>query len=352
MIDDDALRQLVITEGATVRDAMLAIDQGTVEIALVVDGAGRLVAAVSDGDIRRALLGGTQLDDPVMPHASRDPKTTGPESSRAQILDQMRAQHISQVPIIDADGRLVGLHVMRELLGGQRRPNAAVIMAGGRGTRLGSLTETIPKPMLKVAGRPILERLVLHLVGSGIRSLFLSVNYLAQVIEDHFGDGEDYGCEIRYLREDPDRPLGTAGSLALIDPDSPARKAPLLVMNGDLVTDFSVPDLLASHASSDAVATVALGDYDHRVPFGVVDVREGRVHRLVEKPVQTWPINAGIYVLDPSLIDRVSAEREYHVTALIDDCLRREEPVNAWELLTEWHDVGRPTQLQQARGQL
>lgn len=248
MMDDAALRELVITEDATVRDAMQAIDQGTVEIALVVDAAGRLVAAVSDGDIRRALLGGTQLDDPVMPHATRNPKTTGPESSRAQILDQMRAQYISQVPIVDKNGRLIGLHVMRELLGGQRRPNAAVIMAGGRGTRLGSLTETTPKPMLKVAGRPILERLVLHLVGSGIRSLFLSVNYLAQVIEDHFGDGKDYGCEIHYLREDPDRPLGTAGSLALIDPESPARKAPLLVMNGDLVTDFSVPDLLASHA--------------------------------------------------------------------------------------------------------
>lgn len=352
MIHDDALQDLVITEDATVRDAMEAIDRGTVEIALVVDGTGRLVAAVSDGDIRRALLAGTWLEDPVMPHASRDPKTTGLESSRAEILDQMRAQHISQVPIVDSDGRLVGLHVMRELLGGQRRPNAAVIMAGGRGTRLGSLTATIPKPMLKVAGRPILERLVLHLVGSGIRTLFLSVNYLAEVIEDHFGDGGDHGCEIRYLREQGDRPLGTAGSLALIDRDSPALRAPLLVMNGDLVTDFSVAELLSSHAQSGAVATVALGGYDHRVPFGVVDVRDGRVHGLVEKPVQTWPINAGIYVLDPSLVERVRADREYHVTALIDDCLRRGEAVNAWELTAEWHDVGRPTQLQHARGQL
>lgn len=351
-MEDEALARLLVTEDASVRQALEAIDRGAVEVALVVDSHGALVGTVSDGDIRRALLSGTSLEDRVAPYANRKPTTARPSNGRAEVLDQMRARAISQIPVIGDDGKLIGLHVMRELLGGHRRPNAAVIMAGGRGSRLGSLTASTPKPMLKVAGRPILERLVLHLVGSGVHRIFLSVNYLSHVVEEHFGTGDAFGCEIDYLREDPERPLGTAGSLSLLKGHDEALHAPLLVMNGDLVTDFLVSDLLTSHQQAGAIATLALGRYEHRIPFGVADAADGRLVRIVEKPVATWLINAGIYVLEPVLVDRISGDREYHVTALIEECLERGEPVNVWRSTTDWQDVGRPAELKQARGEM
>jgi dTDP-glucose pyrophosphorylase len=351
-VEDEALARLLVSEDASIRDAMQAIDRGAVEVALMVDGRGRLVGTVTDGDIRRALLAGATLDSAVVPHVQRSPKTASPTDGRAEILDLMRARSITQIPVVDEGNRLIGLHVMRELLGAHRRPNAAVIMAGGRGTRLGSLTESVPKPMLKVAGRPILERLVLHLTGSGIGRIFLSVNYLAHVIEEHFGDGDAFGCEIRYLREDPATPLGTAGSLRLLEEHPDALAAPLLVMNGDLVTDFLVADLLTSHERAGAKVTIAVSDYEQRIPFGVAEIDDGRLVRLNEKPVASWLVNAGIYVLDPTLVGRVSGEREHHVTALIEDCLARGELVNVWHAQADWQDVGRPAELSRARGQM
>lgn len=343
------LDPLVVTVDATIRHAMQAIDRGTVEIALVTDSTGGLLGTVSDGDVRRALLAGAALDDPVAPYVARRPQVVGPESGRAEVLDLMRARSLAQIPVVGPEGRLLGLHVMRELLGATERPNTAVIMAGGRGRRLGSLTETLPKPMLPVAGRPILERLVLHLVGSGIRSVAISVNYRSEQIEDHFGDGSAFGCRIKYLREELDRPLGTGGSLALLD-SAEHGDHPLLVMNGDLITEVAINALLESHVAVGAVATVAVRQYQHDVPFGVLEEKDGRLVRLVEKPTVTWPINAGIYVIEPRLLDRIPRGQEYAVTALFDDCLARGEHVHVWESRDDWQDIGRPDELSRARG--
>jgi NDP-sugar pyrophosphorylase family protein len=173
------------------------------------------------------------------------------------------------------------------------------------------------------------------------------VNYRREVIEEHFGDGSAFGCEIAYLREDPERPLGTAGSLRLL-PDRPGD--PLLVMNGDLVTQFAVSDLLAAHAREGAMATMAVSDYAHAVPFGVCETDGGRLVRLREKPTSTWLVNAGIYVLDPSLLDHVPAGREFHVPQVLLGCLHRGEPVATWRMADEWLDVGRPSELRRAVG--
>ena len=204
----------------TIRDALAAVDLGAAGIALATDEAGRLVGVATDGDLRRALLRGSALEDPVLPVLNRSFVSLTRSQTRADALDLMLARHIDVVPVTDADGRPVALHLLHAFLEPVARGNWAVIMAGGRGTRLQPLTDTTPKPMLKVAGRPILERIVLHLVGHGIERIFLSVNYLAHVIEDHFGDGRRFGARIEYLRED--RPLGTAGALGLL-PEAPDR---------------------------------------------------------------------------------------------------------------------------------
>lgn len=341
--------RLLITPEATIRDALEAIDRGTAAIALMADDRMRLLGTVSDGDLRRALLAGSQLDDGVAPVATRRPLVVREGTPRAEVLDLMRAQALLQIPVVDDEGRLVGLHLLREMLGREERPNWAVIMAGGRGTRLGVLTEATPKPMLRVAGRPILERLVLHLVGYGVRRIFLSVNYLSEVIEEHFGDGTALGCEIAYLREEG-LSLGTGGSLRLLHDGDRRPEHPLLVINGDLVTDFSVPALLESHRHSRASATLAVRPYTHAVPFGVAQTTGSWLTSLLEKPVESWLVNAGIYVLEPGLLERIPAGREFHVPELLQHCLDRGEHVNAWETDDDWEDVGRPEELVRARG--
>ena len=204
--------------------------------------------------------------------------SVGLETTRAEVLDMMRVRNISQVPVLDGAGRMAGLHLLQELIGASVKENTAVIMAGGQGIRLRPLTENIPKPMLTVAGRPILERLVLHLVGYGIREIFLSINYLGHIIEDHFGDGTRFGCRIRYIREK--KPLGTGGPLSLL-PKIP--DVPVLVMNGDLVTQANVDRILEFHDEGGFVATSCLRPYQIEVPFGVAEVRG---NELVAFPFQ------------------------------------------------------------------
>ncbi|MGE0456263.1 MAG: nucleotidyltransferase family protein [Vicinamibacteria bacterium] len=330
---------------ATIEDAMRSLHRSGAEIALVVDPADRLLGTVTDGDVRRALLGGGTLQSPVANHMWRDFVAVGPEAGRAEVLDIMQARTLSGIPIIEAGGRLIGLHLIHEILGAERRANCAVVMAGGKGARLWPLTENLPKPMLRVAGRPILERIVLHLVSCGIQRVFISVNYLGNVIEQHFGDGSRLGCQIEYLRED--KPLGTGGALSLM-PELPS--LPLVVMNGDLVTQANIGLMLDFHARVRPKATIAVRPYSHVVPFGCVELEGAQVRQLEEKPRLTKLVNAGIYVIEPELVLRVPRGEEYFVTDLFANCLERGEPVAAFEIEGDWIDVGQRESLRQANG--
>jgi NDP-sugar pyrophosphorylase family protein len=218
-------------------------------------------------------------------------------------------------------------------------------MAGGKGTRLLPLTETVPKPMLRVAGRPILERLVLHLVGHGIQRIFLSVHHLSRVIEDHFGDGRALGCRIEYLREE--KPLGTGGALSLL-PEVPT--APLLVMNGDLVTQADVGALLDFQASGTQVATMAIRRYFHTVPFGCVEADGDRLTGLTEKPTISRMVNAGIYAISPALLRGLERGTATTMPDLLAAAMGRGETVRTFEVSGDWIDVGHGDQLKQARG--
>jgi dTDP-glucose pyrophosphorylase len=342
----DRFQASVVSDGVTIRDAMVALERAASEIALAVDPTGRLTGVVTDGDIRRALLGGAHLDDPVRAIARPDFVAVDRRAGRAEVLDLMHARRISQIPVIDGDGRPIGLHLLHDMLGSTARRNWAVVMAGGRGERLMPLTDDIPKPMLKVAGRPILERIVLHLVGHGIREIYLSIHYLADVIERHFGDGAAFGCDIRYLRED--EPRGTAGALALLPaiPDEP-----VVVMNGDLLTQFDVGDMIDRHQDSHAVMTIGVARYLHQVPFGCLEVdADGGVVSIEEKPTMARTINSGIYVIDPSVLARVPRDRPSTLPALVEDTLERGGLVRAYDIDDDWLDIGRREELARARG--
>ena len=322
-------------------DAMKAIDRSCAGVALVTDQ-GRLVGTLTDGDLRRAMLAGAEIMDPLRPFIFKNYTAVGSEVGRAEVLDLMQARRINQVPVLDEDGRLVGLHLLQEMWGPVERPNWAVVMAGGKGTRLKPLTDDLPKPMIRVAGRPILERIVLHLVSHGIRHVFLSVSYMAQVIEDHFGDGSRFGCKIEYLHEA--RPLGTGGALSLL-PAVPSK--PLLVMNGDLVTQADLGAMLDSHEGG---ITVGVRPYVHTIPFGCIESERGKVSRIEEKPQIIRAVNAGIYVLSPSVLARVPVDTEYPITQLIEQTVEAGEQVRSFEVTDDWADIGRPEELRLARG--
>jgi dTDP-glucose pyrophosphorylase len=330
----------------SIRDVLAALDASGMEIVLVTSNSNELLGILTDGDVRRALLAGAALNDPLNPYLRKQFFSVKNNATRAEVLDLMQARRISQVPIIDRDGRLAGLHTLHGILGAAEKPNWAVVMVGGRGERLRPITDSIPKPMIRVAGRPILERIVLHLVGCGIRRVFLSVNYLAEIIEGYFKDGSAFGCHIEYLREE--KPLGTGGALALL----PVRpEVPLIVLNGDLLTRFDADRMFAYHAEGKYRATVGVHEYLHTVPFGVIDAERGRIKSIREKPSCSWLTNTGIYILDPDLIERVPPDTYFPLPALVEECLDQGEPVGAFRIEEEWDDLGHPQNLKRARGE-
>lgn len=328
---------------SSIHDAIACIEQNAGGIALVVGRDDQFIGVVTDGDIRRALLKGVSLASPLEPHIQRNFVAVNPEAGRTEVLDLLQARRLNQVPIVDKEGKLCGLHLLHEIIGAVERSNWAVIMAGGKGNRLYPITENVPKPMLRVAGRPILERLVLHLVGFGIRRIFLAINYKGPMIEAHFKDGGRFGCRVEYLRET--EPLGTGGALALLQ-EKPVH--PVVVLNGDLVTQVNLEHMLAFHTHGKFAATMGVRRYLHHVPFGCIESDGTRISRFEEKPVLERLINAGVYVLSPELAAQVP-RRFFPITDLFEDCLKRGEEVGAFYVEEDWIDVGQHEQLKQAR---
>ncbi len=332
-----------IRESSTLFEALEVLQKGAAGIALVQDAEGRLLGILTDGDVRRALLERASLNDPVASYVSQHATTVSPQAPRAEVLDLMQALKIHQVPVVDEAGYVKGLHLLHEVLGAVDRPHWAVIMAGGRGVRLGDLTSNTPKPMLKVAGRPILERLILHLVGFGIRRIFLSVHYLPEIIQTHFGDGSRFGCKIEYLSEN--QPLGTGGALSLL-PEKPVH--PVLVCNGDLITQADIDAMIRFHEDEQFDMTVGVRDYSYQIPFGCAELDGKKLVSLSEKPSMVHHINAGMYLIAPSVLAMVP-ESYFPITDLIQSCLDSGKRVGAWRVEDDWIDVGQRHELDRAR---
>lgn len=338
------LEALLVSPGASLRDAMVAIDGSGLEVTLVCDARRRLVAMATDGDIRRALLRGATLADTIMVAANTRFTTVGPEVDPGEAMRLMLHHGYHCIPVVDEHGALIDLHTMKAALLGNDTGSVAVVMAGGKGERLGELTHAIPKPMLPVGDRPILERIVQLIVSHGIRRIYLSVNHLASMVEDHFGDGSRFHCRIAYLREKT--ALGTAGALRLL-PDRP--KKPLLVMNGDLLTNANLSRIFALHRANAHMATVALRRHVIKVPYGVCEVNDGRVTALREKPELHYDINSGIYVLAPEALDVLPAEGAFTMTGLLEACMDRGGIVGAYHMQEAWHDIGLPAEFENAQ---
>ena len=346
---------LPIVYGAapSIRSGMEVIDKCSVNAALVVNNDMTLLGVATDGDLRRALLRGASIEDSLIPFMTANPVTAQANESRSAVLDLMMSRSIDQVPVLDSAGRVLGLHTLRQLLGRESKRNSTLILAGGRGTRLGRETRRVPKPMLRVAGRPILERLINHCVGFGFTNITLSVAYLADDIIAYFGDGDHFGCQIRYLHDRESEPRGTGGPFVDFVRSRPNCDDTILVINGDLVTDANLSSLVDGHDDAGALMTIATYDYVHEVPFGVVEAdASGFICRVEEKPLLSVPVSAGIYALSPEAAHGLPDKGPIPMTEIVRKLLAQRSKVLAFPITTDWLDVGSPSDLRKARGAL
>jgi dTDP-glucose pyrophosphorylase len=346
MIQDIHHRRLastLIDPGATITEAIQRLDLAGTGALLLGDSERRLQGLLTDGDVRRALLRGVSFDLPCSSIANAQPVCVEEGAPPAEALRIMNEREVNHLPIVDANGNLAGLLLRRDLVSDERVAVSAVIMAGGFGSRLRPLTNQVPKPMLPVGDRPLLERTIARLRDSGIRRVNVTTHHLAEQITSHFGDGGAMGVEIRYVSEE--QPLGTCGGLRLVE----ELKEPVLVINGDILTGINFGDLVGFHRKVGADATVCVRKYEVQVPYGVVEVEGTWLRGVREKPSVGFFVNAGIYLLEPSVQRYIPEGERFDMTDLIAKLLADGRKVATFPIVEYWLDVGQPADYAQAQ---
>lgn len=330
-------RKALVNSEATLEQAIKVLDQAALRIALVVDANDTLLGTLTDGDVRRALLQHLSLETPVDQVMNTQPKTAEQAWTESRILSVMEQHEVLQLPLIDSEGRVVGLTNLHDILNKHRYDNPVFLMAGGFGTRLRPLTNNCPKPMLKVGDKPILEQILLNFVEAGFHRFYISTHYMPEVIRDYFGDGENWGVSIQYVHED--EPLGTGGALGLL-PHHEIDK-PLFMMNGDLLTSLNLHSFLEFHETQGGVATMCVREYEHQVPYGVITSEGTRIKSMIEKPTHQFFVNAGIYLLDPELVKSVVPGTQVDMPTLLERQIDEGNAVNMFPIHEYWLDIGR-----------
>jgi dTDP-glucose pyrophosphorylase len=340
------IQSLQLTTSASLSEAIRIIDAGHVQIALVIDDSGRLIGTITDGDIRRVLLREESLDTSVEKIMFRQFRALPISATEEEALELMRRETLHQIPALDEQGRVVRLFLLEDLIKPKKRANPVVIMAGGEGKRLRPLTQNCPKPMLRVGGKPLLEIILEQCIDAGFQHFYLSVNYLKKQIQDHFGDGARWHVRIDYLEET--QPLGTGGALSLL-PQKPSE--PFFVLNSDVLTRVDYGRLLRFHYEHQAAATMCVRKHTTQIPYGVVRMDDLHVLTLEEKPVLSHYVNAGIYLLDPALLDLVPRDRFFDMPQLLEKAIQHQHRVSAFPIHEYWLDVGHPETLERAHGE-
>lgn len=344
------VKKLAVNAQASIMQTLRLIDSATLGIALVVDDEGVLCGTVTDGDIRRAVMRSVSMDESISVIMNPHPITAPQGTSRVFIENLMKAKRIRHVPIVDENLKLVDIALMSDFID-EPEPNLpcpAVIMAGGLGTRLREVTkDRIPKPLVKVGGQPVLEKIITGLGSQGMDQIFISVNHKKELIEDYFKDGSRFNVDIKYLEEK--KRLGTAGALSFL---KSRMDSPFIVMNADLLCDIKFPRLLEFHTQSGAAMTVCVRRYGMDIPFGVLNVDKGWVTGLEEKPRKEFFVNAGIYVLEPHVLDLILDDTHMDMTELIDLLVGEGASVGTFPVLNYWIDIGRSADYEKANSEV
>ena len=333
---DGDWHRAVLPLDSTVEEAIRCLDESHLQIVLVVDRGTHLIGTLTDGDIRRGLLHGIGLGDAIGVLVQREPVVVSVGVSRDEVRQIMEQRRIHEIPIVDDDNLIVGLAAWSSAARPVDRINLMVVMAGGEGTRLRPLTENCPKPMLPVGGRPMLEHILERAIAEGFKRFVFAIRYLGHMIEDHFGDGGDWGVEIDYLREG--EPLGTVGALSLLEP-GPGE--PFIVSNGDVLTAIRYGEMLDFHASHDATATMAVRLHEWQHPFGVVHTEGLDLVGFEEKPIGRSHVNAGVYVLDPSVLSALDPEKACDMPTLFNRLRQLGRRTIVYPLYEPSLDIGR-----------
>lgn len=331
-----AWKNILLGPEQTIREALEIINAEALRTALVVDDYMHLVGVVTDGDIRRGLLNNLTISEPVSAVMNAKPITGDSTMNNRELLKLMRDKSILSVPIVH-QGVVIGLQTLQQVLDKPKLDNPIFLMAGGFGKRLRPLTDRCPKPMLKVGDKPILETVLINFIEAGFHQFYISTHYLADQIKDYFGNGEKWGVTIHYVHEQ--QPLGTGGALGLLPPDLP--QLPLIMMNSDILTKVDFQRLLAFHNDSDALATMCVREYEYQIPYGVVQGEAGFIKDMVEKPTQHFFVNAGIYVIEPSMTQMVKSEQMIDMPTLLEQCINDSYQVQMFPIHEYWLDIGK-----------
>lgn len=335
-------KNILVLSSESIKNALKVIDQESLRVALVVDKDHKLLGTVTDGDIRRALIQGKLLDAPVSDVMCSEPTTANINSTRNQLISIMEEKDLLAIPIIE-NGKVIGLETLNLIYHRKKYDNPVFIMAGGFGKRLRPLTDNCPKPMLKVGKKPILETVITNFISAGFHKFYISTHYMPEIIKDYFGDGEKWNVSIEYLYED--EPLGTGGALGLLPKSLP--ELPVIIMNGDILTNIDLEKLLQNHVTNNAQATMCVREFEYQIPFGVVDSEGGRIKSMVEKPTQRFHINAGIYVIGKEIIDSIVINKKIDMPSLLD--LHLDKNIQVFPFYEYWLDIGRMDDFKKAQ---
>ena len=338
--------KIVLKTTSTIRDALLTIDLGAMQIAVVLDDNNHLISTLTDGDIRRGLLKGFDLQTPVIKIMRSNPTTCSVNSTYEEIIQTARAKKIVHIPIIDDNNVLIGIEKTDELLRPKKRTNKVVLMVGGLGTRLRPLTDTTPKPLLKVGKKPILQTIIENFAKYGFTEIILSVNYKAEMIEAYFKDGSEFGVAIEYVHES--QRMGTAGALSLM---REKLTEPFFVMNGDLLTNVNFEHMLNYHISNTSDATMGVREYEYQVPYGVVRSQGHIIESIEEKPLQKFFVSAGIYLLDTNALEHIPSNDFYDMPTLFETLIANKKQATSFPIHDYWLDIGQIDEFNRANNE-
>lgn len=338
-------RKVLLSPVESISRAIEILDIEAQRIVLIVGEENRLLGTVTDGDIRRGLLGHVSMDASVSEIMNKTPKVASADDSKETIMSIIKTYDLLQVPLLDSSGSVVGMETLQHLISLKKYDNPVFLMAGGFGKRLHPLTIDTPKPLLKVGDKPILQSILESFINQGFHNFYISTHYKAEMVRDHFGNGDTWGVSINYVHED--KPLGTAGAIALLPED--ISELPLIMMNGDLLTRINFEQLLQYHSESGGVTTMCVREYDFQVPYGVVTARDNCVEKILEKPVHKFFVNAGIYVLSSKLCQSVNEDVYLDMPDLLQNRIVEGDQVNMFPVHEYWLDIGRMEDFEKAQ---
>lgn len=338
----DSLQKTIVKKDISIREALKKIEKSSKQICLVVEN-NKLIGTLTDGDIRRGLLQGLDLDSSIKSIIFRNPTICSVDDSKTEVLEIALTNKLHQIPIVDNHGELVGLFETDELLKGESKANSVILMAGGLGARLMPLTDDMPKPMLEVGGKPILQTIVEGFAKQGFHNITMCLGYRSDVIKNYFKDGKEFKVNIDYIVEE--KRMGTAGALTLLKKDF---KEPFFVMNGDLLTNINYEKMLSFHQENNSKATMGVREYDIEVPYGVVNTNIENIISIEEKPVHNFYVNAGVYLLEPDCIDLIPQDEFFDMPSMFEKLIELKKKVVSFPLQNYWLDIGRLEDLKKA----